>query len=275
MKRKPMSKALFALGAALFAPAAVAQVADGAPPIEAPSEDAADAVNIDPWEPFNRQTFKAYLFVDDNLMAPLAKGYRALTPKRARTALRNFLDNAASANLLANDLLQGEVARAGDTIARFAINSTLGIGGLADPAERLGIQDHTEDFGQTMAVWGVPQGPFLYLPIFGPTTVRDGLGIGADLLLDPIYWIDTPPADLARYSRFGATAISRREPVLEPLAEIRAESLDFYSSFQSFYLQARKREIANGETSFEDLPDIGEYEDDLDAEAATQDDATN
>lgn len=232
------------------------------------SEADQTATNVDPWEPFNRHSFNAYLFVDDTLLVPLAKGYRAVTPEKARKGFRNFLSNGASANLFVNDVLQGEFERAGETLARFVINSTIGFGGMADPAERLGIPEHSEDFGQTLAVWGVPQGPFLYLPLFGPTTVRDGVGIGVDLLLEPVYWVDTRPARLARYSRFGATAIVRREPVIEPLAEIRTESLDYYSSLRSFYLQSRKREIANGKTSFEDLPDIGEFDEELDPEAA-------
>ena len=259
MRGMPYFWALFVLAAAAQLAPATAQTEE---PSAAPAE--ANAVNIDPWEPFNRQTFKAFLFVDDNVIVPLAKGYRAVTPEKARKGLRNFLANGASANLLINDLLQGEWKRAGETVARFAVNTTIGFGGVADPAERLGLASHTEDFGQTLAVWGAPQGPFLYLPLFGPTTLRDGIGIGADIVLDPVYWIDTRPAHLARYARFGATAIARREPAIEPLAEIRSESLDYYASLRSFYLQSRKREIANGETSFEDLPDIGEYDDALD-----------
>lgn len=283
MRGMPVRKALFALTIALAAPLSAAQAAnlfadelqtgDAAPASDETSD--ASAENVDPWEPLNRQTFKAYLFVDDNLVVPIAKGYRAVTPEKARRGLRNFLSNGASANVLLNDLLQGEFKRAGRTLARFVINTTIGFGGAADPAERLGIPSHDEDFGQTMAVWGVPQGPFLYLPLFGPTTVRDGAGIGVDIILDPLYWIKTRPAQLARYSRFGGTLIARREPVIEPLAEIRAESLDYYASLQSFYLQARKREIANGETSFDDLPDIGEYEDELDPEASPSNETPN
>jgi phospholipid-binding lipoprotein MlaA len=266
MRGMPICGALIALGALVCASAEASDSADAATNAETVA-GGAEGVNVDPWEPLNRQTFKAYLFVDDNLIVPLAKGYRAVTPEKARKGLRNFLSNGTSANLLVNDLLQGEFKRAGQTLARFVINTTIGFGGAADPAERLGIPSHNEDFGQTMAVWGVPQGPFLYLPLFGPTTVRDGIGIGADLILDPVYWIKTRPARLARYSRFGASAIALREPVIEPLAEIRTESLDYYSSLRSFYLQARKREIANGETSFDDLPDIGAYDDALDPEA--------
>jgi phospholipid-binding lipoprotein MlaA len=90
--------------------------------------------------------------------------------------------------------------------------------------------------------------------------MRDSFGLGIDLVADPLFWINTSPAEIARYSRFGATAVSRREPLIEPLEEIEEKSLDYYASIRSFYLQARKREIANGVTDYEDLPDIGEYE---------------
>lgn len=268
MRGMPVRGALVALSAFAFASAAWAQTGGSAAPDDAAAKTAGE-VNVDPWEPFNRQTFKAYLFVDDNIVVPLAKGYRAVTPKPARKGLRNFLTNGRSANTLVNDLLQGEFKRGGQTLARFVINTTIGFGGAGDPAGHLGLPGHAEDFGQTMAVWGVPQGPFLYLPLFGPTTLRDGFGIGADLLIDPLPYIDTRPASLARISRFGASIIAFREPAIDPLAEIRSDSLDYYSSLRSFYLQARKREIANGATSFDDLPDIGAYDDALDPEAET------
>jgi phospholipid-binding lipoprotein MlaA len=219
-----------------------------------------DVGTADPWEGFNRKMFAANQVFDDILLVPLAKTYRFVTPGFARQGLRNFLDNGMSVNILFNDLLQGEFERGGETLARFIINSAIGVGGLFDPATRLGIPKHNEDFGQTLAVWGIGSGPYLYMPIFGPSSVRDGFGLGVDIAADPLFWIDTRPAHLARYSRFGATAVAKREPFIEPLEEIQEKSLDYYASLRSFYLQARKREIANGETNYEDLPDIGEYE---------------
>lgn len=214
----------------------------------------------DPWEGFNRKMFSAHLFIDDNLLVPGAKAYRAVTPKPARKGLRNFLANAAMPKTLVNDLLQGKAGRAGETTGRFLINSTIGFLGFADPAAKLGVPPHTEDFGQTLAVWGVGSGPYLFLPLFGPSSIRDGFGAAVDLGFDPLFYIRTDPAAYARYSRAGATGLALREPLIEPLEDIRGKSLDYYASLRSFWLQARKREINDGVTNYEDLPDIGDYE---------------
>ena len=227
---------------------------------EAAATDDASA-DIDPWQPLNRQTFKLYLFFDDTFIVPVAKGYRAVTPKDARQGLRNFLTNSRSVSTLVNDVLQAEPKRAGETLARFVINSTIGFFGAGDPAKHLGIPGHQEDFGQTLAVWGVPQGPFLYLPLLGPTTVRDTFGFVADGYAEPLRWIDTDPAKWAGRARFASTVVAFREPAIDPLQQIRDDSLDYYASLRSFYLQARKREIANGRQTFEDLPDIDDFED--------------
>lgn len=214
----------------------------------------------DPWQGFNRKMFSAHLFFDHNLLVPAAKTYRAVTPKPARKGLRNFLANAASTKTLINDLLQGQIGRAGETTGRFVINSTIGFLGFGDPASKLGIEAHTEDFGQTLAIWGAGSGPYVFLPLFGPSSVRDGFGAVVDIAFDPLIYIRTEPAQYARYSRAGATGLALREPLIEPLADIEARSLDYYASLRSFYMQARKREIANGVTDYSDLPDIGEYE---------------
>lgn len=214
----------------------------------------------DPWEGFNRKMFSAHLFFDHNLLIPAATTYRAVTPKPARKGLRNFLANAGSTKTLVNDVLQGQLGRAGKTTGRFLINSTIGFLGFADPASKLGIEGHREDFGQTLAVWGVDSGPYLFLPLLGPSSIRDGFGAAVDIGFDPLFYIRTDPAQYARYSRAGATALALREPLLEPLADIEDKSLDYYASLRSFYMQARKREIANGVTDYSDLPDIGEYE---------------
>lgn len=224
------------------------------------SPGAVNAAEADPWEGFNRKMFALNDGLDRNLMVPAAKAYRTVTHKKQRKGVRNFLANLRTPVVLVNDLLQGEFGRAGDTLGRFVINSTIGFGGMGDPAERLGIAQHSEDFGQTLAVWGVESGPYLVLPFLGPTTVRDGFGAAVDMTADPAFWISTDPALYYRLSRGGVGVVSAREPLIEPLQSIRADSLDYYASLRSFYLQARKREISNGRTNFEDLPDIGDFE---------------
>lgn len=226
---------------------------------EAPANEDATA-EADPWEGFNRKMFAVNDTLDRALFVPTAKAYRAVTHKKQRKGIRNFIANLRTPVILVNDLLQGEFGRAGKTASRFVINSTVGFGGMGDPAERLGIEQHSEDFGQTLAVWGAPSGPYLVLPFFGPSSVRDGFGMGVDMATDPAAWIRTDAAQMFRFSRTGAGIISTREPLIDPLEDIRADSLDYYASIRSFYLQSRQREILNGRTNFDDLPDIGEFE---------------
>lgn len=221
------------------------------------STDAADA---DPWEGFNRKMFALNDGLDRHFMIPAAKAYRTVTHKKQRKGLRNFIANLRTPVILVNDVLQGEFGRASDTLGRFVVNSTIGFGGMGDPAERLGIAQHSEDFGQTLAVWGVDSGPYIVLPFFGPSTIRDGFGSAVDLTANPAFWIRTDPALYYRFSTVSAGLISMREPLIEPLADIKADSLDYYASIRSFYLQSRKREILNGRTNFDDLPDIGDFE---------------
>lgn len=249
------------LAAALFAFEASAQLSDLGDPEDFTEPAVSDpASEVDPWEGFNRKMFAVNDRLDRALFVPTAKAYRAVTHKKQRKGIRNFLANIKTPVILVNDLLQGEFGRAGETLGRFAVNTTIGFGGMGDPAERLGIPQHSEDFGQTLAVWGAPQGPYLVLPFFGPSTLRGGFGAGVDIALDPAIWIRTDPAQYARFSRAGMNLISAREPLIEPLDDIRADSLDYYASIRSFYLQSRKREIANGRTDFDDLPDIGDFE---------------
>ncbi len=256
--------AMAASAAAVLVTAAHAQLSDieDADAIVADSEavSAEEGAAVDPWEGFNRKMFGINNAIDGVVLVPAAQLYRAVTFKKQRKGIRNFLDNLKTPLVLINDLLQGEFERAGNTASRFVINTTVGFGGMGDPAERIGIPQHSEDFGQTLAVWGVDAGPYLVLPVFGPSTLRDGFGAGVGVAMDPAIWIRTDAASLFRYSRAGVTGVSVREPLIEPLEEIRANSLDPYASFRSFYLQSRKREIANGRTNFDDLPDIGDFD---------------
>lgn len=265
MRGSILGAAAWLLGAALIGSPAMAQIEEGAEgttydEIAEAAVDTSSVAAVDPWEGFNRQSFKVYLFLDDNILVPSARAYRAVTPAKGRKGIRAFLSNAQSPVVFINDILQGEFKRAGETTGRFLINTTIGFLGFADPAARLGIPPHTEDFGQTLAVWGAPQGPFLMLPIFGPSSIRDGIGLGADIALDPFFHIDTDWAQQVRYTRFAVTAVARREPLIEPLEEIEAKSLDYYASLRSFYLQSRRREILNGRADFDNLINIDDYE---------------
>jgi phospholipid-binding lipoprotein MlaA len=260
--------ALVGLAAAAMAATASAQGVVGDQPDAPVSQSEIDAAVsgttamefADPWEGFNRKMFSAHLFMDENFLVPAAKAYRATTPKAGRRGIRRFLANIKAPGIFVNDILQGEFGRAGETLGRFVVNSTIGAGGFADPAAQIGIPSHSEDFGQTLAVWGVDSGPFMFLPLVGPMTTRDGFGKIVQIGMDPLFYVRTPPADIARYSRAGVGGVSAREQFLDPLAEIEEKSLDYYASLRSFYAQSRKREIANGVVDYSDLPDIGEFE---------------
>ncbi len=201
-----------------------------------------DVVN-DPLETFNRVIFQINLFLDGILIKPLALLYRDLIPPEVRTGVHNALSNLRAPVTLANDLMQGEGTRAGITIQRFVINSTVGLGGMLDMATDFGIQGHREDFGQTLAIWGSGEGPYLVLPVLGPSNPRDLLGLIADGFTDPLTYIAPTEALIARTSVRG---IDERETVIEPLDEIQKTSLDFYATLRSLYRQRRDDEIRNG-----------------------------
>ena len=138
-----------------------------------------------PLEAWNRSMFAVNEAIDDAVLEPVAKGYRAVIPDRMRAGISNFFDNALSVETIANDLLQGEFARGGTAFLRFAINTLVGFGGIFDPASEMGLEEHREDFGQTLAVWGVPSGPYVVLPLLGPSTLRDSTRY-------PVAWFAAP-----------------------------------------------------------------------------------
>jgi phospholipid-binding lipoprotein MlaA len=139
----------------------------------------------DPWEGFNRTVYRVNDSIDRGFAKPLAKGYRAVTPRVVRTGVSNFFDNLGYPTTMINAALQGKGKQASRDTARFLLNTTLGLGGIFDPASAAGFEKNDEDFGQTLGKWGVPSGPYLMLPIFGPSTVRDGFGRIADRGTDP------------------------------------------------------------------------------------------
>ena len=202
----------------------------------------------DPLEPFNRAMFDFNLKADKYVIRPLAEGYVAVIPERGRKSIRNALDNLHSPIIFANDLLQLEITRALTTLARMVFNSTIGIGGLFDVVGDSGLPYHDEDFGQTLAVWGVGEGPYLVLPLLGPSNPRDAIGLGVDGYGDPFdrYMTNTHRwyEPLARGALDG---VDKRAAVLDALDQIQRTSLDFYATIRSLYRQRRIDEINNGE----------------------------
>lgn len=148
-----------------------------------PSSGAEPDENNDPLEPFNRAMYRFNTKVDTYFLKPVAKGYRAVVPTPARQGVSNFFSNLREPMVMVNDALQGKFKHAASDLGRFLTNSTLGVFGLFDVASRLGLQKRNEDFGQTLAVWGVAEGPYLVLPFFGPSGLRDGVGLAGDYYL--------------------------------------------------------------------------------------------
>lgn len=217
----------------------------------------------DPLEPMNRGIFQLNRALDTWFLRPLAIMYREFLPPPFQRGIHNFFNNLRTPVVLANDLLQGEMERAGTTVARFLINTTLGVGGLDDPATELGWVDHDEDFGQTLAVWGVPGGPYLMLPILGPSNPRDGVGRVVDsFILDPVSWWVRSDTDRAwiGYTRAGLTAVDKRARIYEEFEELEKSSLDLYASIRSLYRQHRNSEINQGRESADTLgPSLDEF----------------
>ena len=212
-----------------------------------PEDLAAYEERNDPLEPMNRAIFGFNMTMDRFIMRPVAIGYRAVIPRPIRSAARNFIDNLKTPIVLANDILQGEGVRARETFGRFMVNTILGLGGLIDIAADVGIQKHSEDFGQTMAVWGVGSGPYLVLPFLGPSNPRDGIGLAVDSYADPVStWLADNGYDEALVARIVVDQIDRRAANIETMDDLQASSIDFYAAVRSFYRQYRCSEISNG-----------------------------
>lgn len=220
---------------------------------------AAPLQHNDPFERSNRFMFKVNVQFDNYLLKPVAKGY-LYVPSPVRQSVRNFLDNLASPVTLANDVFQLQGQRASTTALRFGINSTVGLFGLFDPSKRLGLEKHDEDFGQTMAAWGVPEGPYLFTPIYGPSSPREFSGWILDWTFDPMTHQDDWHLENA-IGRYAIDGIDARAGALTVLDEIERSSVDFYATVRSLYKQNRASEIANGVTNIDDLPDLDEFDD--------------
>jgi phospholipid-binding lipoprotein MlaA len=198
----------------------------------------------DPIEPLNRLTFRLNLHVDRWVIDPITRAYRFVVPSPARRSIRRAFANLNSPSIFANDALQLRPVDAGVTAARFAINTTVGVVGLFDVADRMGLEGHHADFGQTLALAGVPSGPYLMLPVIGPTTARDGVGALVDFLFEPTTYILTPGAQLVFVSIRGTgSGLSTWETQSDALHALQASSIDFYAALRNAYWQNRVAEI--------------------------------
>lgn len=259
---KPLSRTIRAI---TFAAAAGLLLAGCA---TVPTDPAAraeyDRLN-DPLEPTNRAIFGFNEFLDKTLIRPLAEVYHFILPNFVEQRITVFLRNLGEPLTFVNDMLQGEANRGGMTLGRFLTNSTLGIGGIFDVASEYDMPRHNEDFGQTFSVWGFGEGPYLVLPILGPSTLRDGFGTAADMFADPVsIGIDQANVSGLSLGRIAITGLDARARNLEMVDQLRRESLDPYATLRSAYRQNRRAEVLNGAAPDEgqnNAPGFEEYED--------------
>jgi len=207
----------------------------------------------DPWEPMNRGLYAVHDTVDRFTLKPIAKGYRAVMPTFARRGVTNFSQNLLTPRSAINNFLQGKPGPGFSDLGRFIINSTFGIGGFIDLATATGVATYDEDFGQTFAVWGIPEGPFLFIPILGPNTLLDAVSIPLDLLRDPLMHYDNASV---RDKIYILRVIDLRARLLtaETLLE---DSKDPYLTLRESYLQNRRFQVHDGN------PPSTDEEDDL------------
>ncbi|MEM7221121.1 MAG: VacJ family lipoprotein [Pseudomonadota bacterium] len=218
----------------------------------------------DPWEAANRPLFAVAEGVDRGLVRPLARGYRAVVPRPVRAGVSNFFSNLADIDAAVNALLQGKPRAALQDVGRVFINTTLGLGGLLDPATPSGLESSEEDLGQTLAVWGVGAGPYLYLPVLGPVTLRDTPRIATQLAIPSVLFDDS-----ARPYAVPLQILSGRADALDLTDARDASALDRYAFTREAYLQRRRFDIDDGappaaSDEFDDLLD--EFDDELDDE---------
>lgn len=209
-----------------------------------------EVAEADRWELTNRRVYRFNKNIDRTVLKPVANGYRTVVPIAARHGITNVYSNYGEPANLLNAILQGKISQAFRTFDRFLINTTLGVGGLADNATELNRPQEREDFGQTFAAWGIESGPYVMLPIFGPSTLRDSFGLTADIIVDP--------ADFARNAVFSPSIPWRLGQISLRLVNVRArlseqggdqllaDSLDEYTLVKSAYLQSRRNLIYDG-----------------------------
>jgi len=205
----------------------------------------------DPLEPLNRATFRFNDVLDRNIAQPVARGYIRLVPRPIRTGVENFFSNLGDVVVMANDFLQLDFRHGMNDMMRIATNTSFGLLGVLDVATPAGLEKRSQDFGLTLGHYGVPSGPYLVLPLFGPSTFRDGIGFGVDQFADPVTYTDTA----WRNSLWGANFVSTRARYLNATNLLEQAALDRYLFVRDGYLGRRQAQLNEGKE--EALPDYG------------------
>lgn len=196
--------------------------------------------NADEYEGFNRAMYSVHNAIDIVILKPITAAYRFVVPETGRTMVTNFVHNLGSPVFLANSVLQGDVDNSVNTFWRFTVNTTFGIGGLFDVATEAGLKARDADFGQTMAVWGVGSGAYVFVPVMGPGTVRDSVGRLVDFVWNPSVWARS---NGYAYAQTAITIVDKRSQLYTVINDVQRTSLDPYATFRSGYMQRRVAEI--------------------------------
>lgn len=205
--------------------------------------------NVDPFEDVNRSIYEFNDTIDDNLLEPVSRAYKDHVPEVAQDGVSNFFGNLRDVSTLANQILQFKPVESVETFGRILVNSTIGLGGLFDVASDMDLTTENEDFGQTMAVWGVEEGPYVMIPLLGPSTVRDGTGVYVDLT-SPANMVNEMD-DISFISASAMNIIDKRVELL-PATDLLDQSDDPYIAIRSSYLQKRKFDVFDGEPPVEE-----------------------
>jgi phospholipid-binding lipoprotein MlaA len=211
----------------------------------------------DPWEPANRKGYAVQDFLDRHFIHPVSKAYKWLTPGPIGRGIHNVLVNLSEPAALFNDLMQLRFRRAGVPAGRLLVNTTMGIGGLIDVAAHLGLPHHDNEFGVTLGRYGVRPGPYVYIPLLGPGTVRDTIGGTMDYLTNPARWLTYPNQSKILKAKFAANGLDARVEAEPKLNALLSNAIDPYATLRSAYLQNKQSEI-EGEGVPLDLPSFDE-----------------
>ncbi|CAD6557639.1 hypothetical protein LMG27952_06426 [Paraburkholderia hiiakae] len=220
----------------------------GCSTVQTPSKD-------DPWEGFNRTVYTFNDKVDTYALKPVAQGYVKVTPQPVRDSVTNFFANIGDVYNAANNFLQLKIADGVEDIMRIVINTVFGLGGLFDVATLAKLPKHNQDFGLTLGHYGVPPGPYLVLPLFGPSTVRDGVALVPNYFINPLTYVD--PAALS-WGLYGLNVVSTRANLLGASDLLEGAAIDKYSFIRNAYLQRRRYLLSDGRASDNNLPDYGD-----------------
>jgi phospholipid-binding lipoprotein MlaA len=241
---------------------------DGITPVLAASRDAPVAsAPEDPWERPNRRSYAIEGALDRHVIGPAARFYHKVTPGPIGRGIHNVLVNLSEPVVIINDVLQLRFKQAGVSVARLVTNSTIGLAGLFDVASRAGLPHHANEFGVTLGRYGVPTGPYLYVPLVGPSTVRDLLGTGVDFVMNPLFWVTYADRTEVGAGQVTVGGLDTRVATEDQLNALLSGAVDPYATLRSVYLQNKKGEV-EGESVPQELPSFDESPADIGAPPA-------